>query len=76
MAFDAKRYQYRYDNPRDEFLRIEQAIRVLADGIIEIAYAAPDKPRDGMVRLADGTRWNPGSGQGVYVYYNNTWNKL
>lgn len=38
--------------------------------------AAPDKTFDGMTVLADGTNWNPGSGQGVYTYYNSTWNKL
>lgn len=36
----------------------------------------PSKPRDGDVRYADGTNWDPGSGEGVYAYYNATWNKL
>lgn len=31
---------------------------------------------DGVVAYADGTTWNPGSGEGVYAYYNSTWNKL
>jgi len=43
---------------------------------IEVAFVAPEKPRDGMVRLADGISWNPASGQGVYVFYNNIWNRL
>ena len=35
------------------------------------------KPRDGDIRYADGTNWNPGSGgEGIYAYFNNTWNKL
>ena len=35
------------------------------------------KPRDGDVRYADGTNWNPGgTGEGIYAYYNSTWNKL
>lgn len=37
---------------------------------------APAKPRDGMVVLADGTNWNPGSGQGFYGYYNGSWKRL
>lgn len=36
----------------------------------------PDRPREGMIVLADGTNWDPGSGQGVYAYYNSAWNKL
>jgi hypothetical protein len=39
-------------------------------------HVAPTKVRTGMIRLADGTDWNPGAGQGVYAYYNGTWNKL
>lgn len=39
-------------------------------------YAAPAKPREGMVVLADGTSWNPGGGQGFYGYYASAWNKL
>lgn len=34
------------------------------------------KPRTGMLVLADGTDWNPGSGQGCYIYYGGAWNKL
>ncbi len=37
---------------------------------------APDKPREGDTRLADGTHWNPGSGQGVYTFYASAWHKL
>jgi len=37
---------------------------------------APSKVITGMTCLADGTNWDPGSGQGVYTYYNSAWNKL
>lgn len=43
---------------------------------VEFLNVAPERPRDGMTVGADGTNWNPGSGQGVYTYYNATWNKL
>lgn len=43
---------------------------------VEFLHVAPARPREGMVRGADGTDWNPGAGQGVYVYYNAAWNKL
>ena len=37
---------------------------------------APTKPREGMTALADGTNWDPGGGQGLYIYYASAWNKL
>jgi hypothetical protein len=37
---------------------------------------APVKPLEGMVVLADGTNWDPGSGAGFYGYYGGAWNKL
>lgn len=61
---------------RSELLKIGAAIQALAAGKLEPTHVAPDKPRDGMVRLADGADWNPGLGAGVYCYYNSTWNKL
>tara|TARA_R110002051_G_scaffold48780_1_gene95762 strand:- start:62 stop:355 length:294 start_codon:yes stop_codon:yes gene_type:complete len=39
----------------------------------------PAKPRDGDIRYADGANWNPGSGQGIYVYIDDgtpAWEKL
>lgn len=39
-------------------------------------YAAPARPTAGMVALADGTKWNPGSGAGFYGYYGGSWKKL
>jgi hypothetical protein len=41
---------------------------VLADGQLEEVHVEPAKPRTGMIRLADGTDWDPGSGRGVYWY--------
>lgn len=37
---------------------------------------APDKPRSGDLRYADGTNWNPGSGAGIYFYDGASWTKL
>jgi len=39
-------------------------------------HREPVKPRVGMTVLADGTDWDPGSGQGVYTYYAGAWHKL
>tara|TARA_R110000868_G_scaffold256049_1_gene512776 strand:- start:266 stop:511 length:246 start_codon:yes stop_codon:yes gene_type:complete len=43
---------------------------------LEMLYVAPAKPRDGMVVLADGTSWNPGSGAGFYGYRAAAWRFL
>lgn len=43
---------------------------------LTVSHTAPAKPRDGMITLADGTDWNPGSGAGFYGYYGSAWNKL
>ena len=40
------------------------------------SFRAPDKPREGMLVYADGTTWNPGSGEGTYEYKNGLWNPL
>lgn len=60
----------------DELGKIAAAIALLAAGHIDKTYAAPTKPQEGDIRFADGKVWNPGSGIGLYVYYNNRWNWL
>ena len=39
-------------------------------------YVAPTKPREGDTVKADGTKWNPGSGAGVYQYRSSAWVKV
>ena len=59
---------------QEEFKKISIATNNLADGHWEVTHVAPDKPRDGDVRYADGTNWNPGShGVGPYVYKSGGW---
>ena len=61
---------------QSELIAIQSAIQRLADGHVDTSNIAPTKPKDGDIRLADGTNWNPGSGQGIYGYYNSSWHKL
>ena len=35
---------------------------------LNVTYVAPVKPRAGMLAYADGTQWDPGSGEGLYRY--------
>jgi len=59
-----------------ELQRVKMAIDLLALGHLDKTYVAPTKPREGDIRLADGTSWNPGSGAGFYGYYGSAWVKL
>ena len=59
-----------------EFDKLERTIELLALGHVDKTHVAPTKPREGDIRLADGTNWNPGYGQGFYGYYGGAWVKL
>lgn len=56
-----------------EFDKVAAAISALALGHLDKSFVSPVKPRDGDIRYADGTSWNPGSGQGVYYYNGTAW---
>jgi len=43
---------------------------------LEETNVAPVKPRNGDIRYADGTNWNPSGGRGIYAYIGSTWTKL
>jgi len=36
----------------------------------------PPKPRRGTIAYADGTHWNPGSGEGPYFFNGTVWTKM
>jgi hypothetical protein len=61
---------------RQELTNIERAAQ-RADPFAELQYlhAAPERIRAGMLVLADGTDWDPGSGSGLYRRNeaNNAW---
>ena len=45
---------------------------------LETTNVAPTRPRGGDLRYADGSNWNPGSGEGIYFFKESTsaWVKL
>lgn len=62
---------------RTELLNLAQSLVSQVEFLqLQTLYAAPDKPRDGMVVKADGATWNPGSGSGFYGYRNAAWHLL
>lgn len=62
----------------EELVRVSAALEVLEPSAVHLVplYAAPSRPRLGMIVYADGTAWNPGGGRGVYQYDDSTWVKL
>lgn len=61
----------------EELAKIAQAMET-ADPFftLDTLYAAPNKYREGTVCLFDGVIFNPGSGNGVYVYRSGAWHFL
>lgn len=57
----------------NELEKISTVISALTQGHLDVSYSAPSKPRKGDIRYADGTSWNPGSGQGIYRYTGSAW---
>ncbi len=62
---------------------VEEELNKIADEFTKIdnltlvkQYAEPEKLFDGLVVLADGTSWDPGSGAGYYGYNDGSWTFL
>lgn len=68
---DFNRYVY------DQLNKVGAAVALLAAGHLDKTTVAPTKPRDGDIRYADGTNWNPtGGGAGIYWFNGTVWTKL
>ena len=52
----------------NELQRVGDIIYNQATFRLERTHAEPQRPREGDVRYADGTNWNPGSGEGIYYF--------
>lgn len=71
------------DDPRElarsveaELHRISAAFALGIMRSVEFVHAAPLKPREGMIRGADGVNWDPGDGKGLYIYMDGVWTLL
>jgi hypothetical protein len=60
----------------EEHQLLKDRVTVLEANIFPVFHTAPDKLVEGMVRVADGTDWDPGSGAGIYLYLGGSWTKL
>jgi len=52
----------------EELTRVQGVLESGLAGNCDALAVAPARPRDGMIRKADGVNWNPGSGRGYYGY--------
>lgn len=60
-----------------ELLNIQTALQGPSSFLLlDKQYVAPSRIFEGMVVLADGTQWNPGSGAGFYGYRDGSWKLL
>lgn len=63
--------------PQQELEQVSRAMSEPNDMLLlEMRYVAPTKPRDGMLVLADGVNFNPGSGAGFYGFRAGAWRFL
>jgi hypothetical protein len=59
-----------------ELEKVGQAIEGLDQGRRDVQYTEPTKKRTGLLAYADGTKWDPGEGAGMYVYTGSAWRRL
>jgi hypothetical protein len=59
-----------------ELMQISRAFRETTTLELRPVYNEPARRVEGMIVFADGTEWDPGGGQGVYVYAGGVWVKL
>ena len=53
----------------DELSKISFAIDQVSMGHLDVQNVAPSKPRQGDLRYADGSNWNPSAGgEGIYFF--------
>lgn len=59
-----------------QFLRLAGVLEGMTVLQLRELHVEVEKPVEGMVVLADGTNWDPGSGAGFYGYRGGAWNLL
>jgi hypothetical protein len=66
--------RYRYDGRIKDPLISEELQKVeIGQDFVGVFYKEPDKPRDGMMVIADGVKWNPSDGAGLYFFHRGQW---
>lgn len=55
---------------------LREKIQIFEESLLTISHVAPDKLIEPVLRIADGTNWDPGSGAGLYLRQGGAWVKL
>jgi len=58
---------------QQELHRVSELIGIISELVPGVQHVAPTKPSISSIAYADGTNWNPGSGEGLYVYKSTGW---
>ena len=68
------------DPAKYAFEELQDLARALAEAqelaMLQVLHVEPIRLRDGMIVYADGTDWDPGSGEGFYGRQAGAWVKL
>jgi len=79
MAYTPGR-QPQTDEGKDLRDYIEQELSAIAREFAQlekfVEYEEPKNAKDGQTAFADGTKWNPGAGRGMYLRDGGTWTKI
>lgn len=59
-----------------ELIKLSEELTRVNHVLITTRSTEPSKPQEGMVVIADGVSWNPGSGGGFYGYFAGAWRLL
>jgi hypothetical protein len=61
----------------NEFQKLSRTLQEMPWLRLKVLNRAPERPRTAMVAYADGTHWNPGAGEGLYLYKSDAaWHKI
>lgn len=58
---------------QEELKRVSETVNNISDGHLDKTHVEPAKPRDGDIRYADGSDWNPGQGENLYYFDGTIW---
>lgn len=61
---------------KEQLTRLSVKVSELEQSLLVEHHVAPAKVYEPMLRVADGSDWDPGSGAGLYLYLGASWTKL
>lgn len=71
------------EDPKEAVAHLQERVRELNEVVLNLVnslfyktHVEPARLQDEMIRNADGTDWNPGSGEGLYQRLSGAWVKL